>query len=127
MQKNLIPIYMTALALALSSCASLLPEPHKIDIQQGNQVKNKDFNKLKLGMNREQVKFVLGTPLLVDGFSADRWDYLYYLKTGKGVLTQSRIVLYFKEDALSAIDDSHYVASADIENSPPTSADQAQD
>jgi outer membrane protein assembly factor BamE len=109
MQKNLIIIYM-ALGLSLTSCTSLLPEPHKIDIQQGNQVKKEDLDRLKLGMNHEQVKFVLGTPLLMDGFNGNRWDYMYYLKPGKDKLKKSRIVLYFKGDELSKIDDSHYVA-----------------
>jgi len=107
MQKNLIIIYMV-LGLSLTSCASLLPEPHKIDIQQGNQVKQKKLNKLKLGMNREQVKFLLGTPLLMDGFNGNRWDYMYYLKPGNGELKKSRIVLLFDGDKLKKIDLSHY-------------------
>jgi len=114
MQKNLIIIYMAFLGSFLSGCTSLLPEPHKIDIQQGNQVKQKNLDQLKLGMSREQVKFVLGTPLLKDGFNANRWDYMYYLKSGDGELKKSRIVLYFKGDELSRIDDSHYISEKAI-------------
>lgn len=107
MQKNLIIIYMV-LSWPLISCTSLLPEPHKIDIQQGNQVKQKSLDKLKLGMNGDQIKFLLGTPLLTDGFNNDRWDYIYYLKTGKGELKKSRIVLLFDKGQLKNIDQDHY-------------------
>ena len=109
MQKNLIIICTAFIGPFLTGCASLLPEPHKIDIQQGNQVKQEKLDQLKLGMNREQVKFLLGTPLLKDGFNTGRWDYMYYLKPGKGELKKSRIVLYFKGDELSKIDDSHHI------------------
>jgi len=107
MQKNLIIIYV-ALGLFLTSCASLLPEPHKIDIQQGNQVKQEKLAKLKPGMSREQVKFLLGTPLLTDGFNGNRWDYMYYLKPGNGELKKSRIVLLFDGNILKKIDRSYY-------------------
>ena len=119
MQKNLIIIYM-ALSLTLISCTSVLPEPHKIDIQQGNQVKKADLDKLKLGMNHEQVKFVLGTPLLTDGFNNNRWDYMYWLKSGDGRLKKSRIVLYFKGDILEKIDSSHFVAEKSKQPKLPT-------
>jgi outer membrane protein assembly factor BamE len=115
MQKNLIfiPIVFITLSFSLlTGCESWLPEAHKIDIQQGNKVKKEDLQKLKLGMTRSQVKFVLGTPLLQDGFHNSRWDYMYYLKPGKNELKQSRIVLYFNGDELSKIDDSHFVTEA---------------
>ena len=110
MQKNLISICSIALTLSLTSCASLLPEPHKIDIQQGNLVKQENLDKLKLGMTAKQVKFVLGTPLLQDGFNSNRWDYMYYLKPGKGKLKQSRLALYFDDKLLSKIDTDHYIS-----------------
>lgn len=92
----------------LSGCAILLPDPHKLDIQQGNRVQQKDVNKLELGMSRNQVKFILGTPLLKDGFHGDRWDYIDYYKPGNGEPQQSRLSLIFKGDQLIKIDDSHF-------------------
>ena len=94
MQKNLIIISLSLIAsFGATSCTYILPEPHKIDIQQGNRVKQEDLDKLKVGMTRDQVKFVLGTPLLQDAFHRDRWDYLYYLKTGDEKVRQSRVSL----------------------------------
>ena len=96
------------LGLLLSGCSYILPEPHKIDIQQGNRVKQEDLDKIKIGMTRDQVKFVLGTPLLQDAFHRNRWDYLYYLKTGDGEVRQSRVSLYFQGAQLVRIDTSQY-------------------
>ncbi|MCW9014327.1 MAG: outer membrane protein assembly factor BamE [Gammaproteobacteria bacterium] len=107
MRKNLIFIAILS-SVNLASCTSILPEPHKIDIQQGNRVKQEDFEKLKLGMNRKQVIFILGTPLLQDGFHQNRWDYLFYLIPGNAEPRQSRLSLFFENDILVRIDDSQY-------------------
>ena len=102
-----------ALFLFLSGCTSLLPEPHKLDIQQGNRIKQDDINKLKLGMTRKQVTFILGTPLLKDSFHSNRWDYVDYFKPGKGEAKQSRISLTFDNDTLISIDDSQYISPSE--------------
>ncbi|MEQ1772869.1 MAG: outer membrane protein assembly factor BamE [Burkholderiales bacterium] len=78
--------------------------PHKIDIQQGNAVTQEMVAKLQPGMTRNQVRFALGTPLLVDPFRTDRWDYFYsYMKRGE-VTEQRRLVVYFKDDKLDRLE-----------------------
>jgi outer membrane protein assembly factor BamE len=117
MRKNLIysrllaTLYLVAgfTGLMLTGCESLLPEAHKIDIQQGNQVNAADLDRLKIGMTREQVKYLLGTPLLQDSFHQNRWDYLYYLQPGKEAARQSRVSLFFDGNTLSKIDREQYV------------------
>lgn len=105
MQKNLIFItaLIISLILPLTAC-----EPHRIDVQQGNRIKPVTLKKLKTGMNRKQVLYVLGSPLLKDPFHEDRWDYIYYLKPGNKAVKQSRVTLYFKKNKLVKIDDSEY-------------------
>ena len=78
--------------------------PDRPDIQQGNFVSQEMLGQLKLGQSRDQVKFILGTPLLTDAFHADRWDYPFYLARGSGELTTSRVTVYFKDDQLARID-----------------------
>ena len=107
MRKNLIFIALL-IGLTQSSCTSWLPDAHKIDIQQGNRIKPQDLARLTLGMTRSQVTFVLGSPLLQDSFHQDRWDYIFYLKPGKGDVRQSKISLFFEGDKLIRIDDSQY-------------------
>lgn len=78
--------------------------PYRPSIQQGNFVSEEMFKQLKIGQTRDQVKFVLGTPLLADAFHRDRWDYPFYLARGNGELTTSRVSVYFKDDKLDRID-----------------------
>jgi outer membrane protein assembly factor BamE len=75
--------------------------PYKIDIQQGNFVSAEMLAQLKEGMTREQVRFVLGTPLLTDMFHADRWDYDFRLKKGNGEIIASRVSVFFDGNSLS--------------------------
>ena len=56
------------------------------------------------GVTREQVKFVLGTPLLTDIFHADRWDYVFRLKKRTGEVLSSRVTVLFKDNRLADIE-----------------------
>jgi len=78
--------------------------PYRPDIQQGNFVSQEMLNQLKVGQTRDQVKFILGTPLLTDAFHADRWDYPFYLARGNGELTTSRVSVFFKDNQVARID-----------------------
>lgn len=78
--------------------------PYKLDIQQGNHVTQDMIDKLKPGMSRSQVRFVLGTPLVVDPFHVDRWDYVYVLQKQGRVIEQRRIVVRFQDDRLVGIE-----------------------
>ena len=78
--------------------------PYRPDIQQGNFVSQEMLNQLKEGMTKDQVRFVLGTPLLTDIFHAERWDYPFRLARGNGELTTSRVTVYFKDDKVAKFD-----------------------
>lgn len=78
--------------------------PYKIDIQQGNFVTQEMVAKLRPGMTRSQVRFILGTPLVVDPFRADRWDYVYLYNKGGAVTEQRRIAVIFKDEKLERIE-----------------------
>lgn len=74
--------------------------PHKIDIQQGNVITQEMLDKLQPGMTRNQVRFVLGTPLLVDPFRTDRWDYVYSMKKRGELLEQRQLKVFFQDDKM---------------------------
>jgi len=78
--------------------------PYRPDIQQGNFVSEEMLKQLQVGQTRDQVKFILGTPLLQDAFHADRWDYPFYLARGNGELTTSRVSVFFKENKVARVD-----------------------
>lgn len=76
-------------------------KPYKFDIQQGNFVTKEDTAKLKIGMGKDEVRFIMGTPLLNDAFHAERWDYVFRLIKGDGTVVDSRYTLQFKDDKLA--------------------------
>ncbi len=94
------------LPLVLAGCSSpstwTVPgfSSYKIDIQQGNVVTKDMIAKLKPGMTRSQVRFVLGTPLLVDPFRTNRWDYLYTLETKGNTAEQRQLRVFFENDKM---------------------------
>jgi outer membrane protein assembly factor BamE len=83
------------LSLLLSGCAV-----YKIDIQQGNVITQAQLDQLTAGMPAQRVRFIMGTPLLIDVFNENRWDYLYRFKAGHKNDEQHRISLFFDENQL---------------------------
>jgi outer membrane protein assembly factor BamE len=83
--------------VALSGC---FIRPYKMDIQQGNFLDRNQLGKLKPGMTRSQVRFVMGSPLVVDPFHPDRWDYLYVDRKKGRLVEYRRLTLYFDGDKL---------------------------
>lgn len=75
--------------------------PYRIDIQQGNVITSEMLQKLQPGMTRSQVRFVLGTPLLVDPFREDRWDYVYFLDKRGDRAEQRQLRVFFKDDRMT--------------------------
>ena len=99
-------------ALALAGCgtfndathrfASSLA-PYKVEIVQGNFVSKEQVDALQPGMTREQVRQILGSPLLADLFHVDRWDYVFTMRR-QGVPPQERhLSVFFKGDAMDHV------------------------
>jgi len=115
---------ISALLLSLvSGCSSVKLGPHRIDVQQGNALDQENIARLKPGLNRSQVRFLLGTPLIVDPFRTDRWDYVYvFYKAGK-LAEQKRITLFFDGETLARIEGDLPVAApppvAAVKTDPP--------
>ena len=96
------------LSLLLASCSDFsvpLPHSYKMDIRQGNYVTAEMRDKLKIGMSRAQVHYVMGTPMIQDVFHGNRWDYVYRLEQDRKLVEQLRLTLYFEGDSLVRIDD----------------------
>jgi len=127
--------YPTVALLLLGGCERMpsLPSvptltPYKIDIQQGNVVTQEMVEKLKPGMTPSQVRFILGTPLVVDAFHKDRWDYVYRFSKAGTLQESRRIVIVFKDDKLARIEGDVVAAQPDgvtIDKPAPTAAKPA--
>ncbi|MGH8765885.1 MAG: outer membrane protein assembly factor BamE, partial [Burkholderiales bacterium] len=103
-------------ALALLAPVALLPAcksvdvpkvpgitPYRMTIQQGNFISQEMIAQLKPGMTKEQVRFVLGTPLVTDIFHADRWDYVFFRELPNGKKDQRNLSVVFEKDKLARI------------------------
>ncbi len=80
-----------------------MPLLYKIDVQQGNVIEQEMLDKLKPGMDKEQVQFIMGTPVIVDPFHSERWEYVYSYQEGGGVREQRHITLHFNDNKLSHV------------------------
>ncbi|MEO6293825.1 MAG: outer membrane protein assembly factor BamE [Burkholderiaceae bacterium] len=97
------------LVLAGGACALIVAcgsFPYKVEVTQGNFVSKEQVTALKTGMPRAQVMDILGTPLLVSVFHADRWEYVFTLKR-QGVESKPyKLTVFFKGDLLDKVDGS---------------------
>ena len=104
MFKILLRLFIVCSTL-LAGCGTALPsiKPFKMDIQQGNVVTSKMLLQLKPGMTKSQVRFIMGTPLVVDSFHKDRWDYFYQMRQAGKIVEQRRVILDFEKELLTKV------------------------
>ncbi len=96
------------LAFVLTDCVYRMP------IQQGNFLDKNQVDQLEPGMTRSQVMFLLGTPMVPDGFNNDRWDYYYFAKYSRRTPGDTaRVVVYFKDEKVD------HVVKLDVPGAPP--------
>ena len=100
-------VVLTLLALTLAGCSSNLNplRPYRMEIQQGNHLSQEKVAQLKRGMTKDQVRFLLGTPLLTDIFHADRWDYVYRrTPRNSNEVEERRLTVIFEDGVLARLE-----------------------
>lgn len=100
MIRLLLPLFSLLLAACVTTPAV---QPYRIDIRQGNIVTQDMVAQLKPGLTKDQVKFILGSPLVSDMFHSDRWDYVYRFQPGKGAAEQRRLTVIFVDNKLARL------------------------
>ena len=94
-------IYFSLIAiLGLPGCSGLI---HRVEVQQGNVVTQEMVDALTPGMTKRQVQLVMGTPMIVDVFQQDRWDYPYRFTPSDGPGVKRSVSLYFEDQKLARI------------------------
>jgi outer membrane protein assembly factor BamE len=121
MKKRLIFKLLAVTLLAGCSFPNIVA-PYKLDIPQGNAITADQVEKLKVGMTRAQVRFIMGTPLLTDPFHANRWDYIYTDARNGKLLQQKTFTVYFENDRLSRFGGETLPADKPVRASQPATA-----
>jgi len=102
--KKILIIISLLLAVAASGCSI-----HKLEVQQGNIITPEMLDELEIGMDKNRVRFILGTPPMIDPFHSNRWDYPYTFRQKAEKPQISNLVLWFDEqDKLLKIDSTRY-------------------
>lgn len=101
-------VFIALLALSLCACGLIF----KLPTRQGNVLDQKELDKVELGMNRQQVQFILGTPIAASSLRPERWDYLAYYKNPRGKAFSRTVSFYFDGDKLARMDGQKLAAGA---------------
>ena len=100
MRKLLLILMIVGSLVATSGCV------YRAAISQGNLIKQEDLDQVEVGMTRNQVRFLLGTPLIDDPFHQARWDYVYFIRIGRDPATFKRwVTIVFEGDIVAEIND----------------------
>jgi outer membrane protein assembly factor BamE len=108
MTRRLLSVPMLLALLGFTAC-SYVPRipgitPYRMEIQQGNFVSQEMVAQLKPGMTKEQVRFIMGTPMVNDIFHPERWDYVYWREASNGKREQRKLTVLFDKGQLARLD-----------------------
>lgn len=108
--KSLTFLCVALVGTALGGC-----NVYKINVQQGNYLKDEKLAQLEVGMTKRQVQFLLGSPIVQDAFHPDRWDYVFWFKNGRNdQVSQRALTVYFDGDVVERFElPEDYVAPAE--------------
>ncbi|UCE32183.1 MAG: outer membrane protein assembly factor BamE [Burkholderiales bacterium] len=109
-----------AAAVAVVSCAqsgdrtrSGLFEPHRVSVAQGNYVTQPALDRVRRGMTPDQVRRLLGTPLVRDVFHPNRWDYVFRMQYPDGSAVLRRATVFFENERVAGVEAHDLPASED--------------
>jgi outer membrane protein assembly factor BamE len=94
--------------LLLASCSVF--SVHRIDVRQGNALEPQAIEQLEVGMTEEQVRYLLGSPMISDSYHDNRWDYVYYYDPGDGPVKQRQMTVFFEDGQVVKIKRPHVTA-----------------
>jgi outer membrane protein assembly factor BamE len=100
MRKLITTLLMIVVLCSAGGCV------YRANIAQGNLIQQEDLDQVEIGMTRNQVRFLLGTPMVDDPFHQDRWDYVYFVRIGRDPAAFKRwVTIIFEDDIVHEIRD----------------------
>ncbi|HRO53925.1 MAG TPA: outer membrane protein assembly factor BamE [Alicycliphilus sp.] len=141
-RRGAVVLLALGLAAGLAGCAGTgerlasMVTPYKVDVVQGNFISREQVQALQPGMGRQQVREILGTPLMVSLFHGDRWEYVFTLKRPDVPAQTRKLTVFFKDNMLDRVEgdempsEAEFVASLSSRRAqakvPPLEATEAQ-
>ena len=120
MRPMILRLAAIVLAAAATGCV------YRMDVQQGNLLDPEQVEQVEVGMTRSQVRFLLGTPMVVDSFDPDRWDYVYSLRRGhERKVTKRHLVVWFDGDKVTRLEELIPIPRPEAPAAPEKPADSA--
>jgi outer membrane protein assembly factor BamE len=89
--------------MSCAGCSFHWPRVAHVPVQQGNVLTQDMINKLKPGLTRRQVEFVMGAPVLRNPYDVDRWDYVNSYQIGDRSFQKVHVSVFFDGDTLSSV------------------------
>ncbi len=108
---------LVLMLILLSACAGdpfWLPRAHKISVQQGNLLNEQQLSQVTVGMDREKVRELIGTPVVNMPFQQDRWDYLFTRGPAGSAVKARRVSIFFKDNAVAQIESNKDLESGEL-------------
>lgn len=100
-QLNAIKLIIAISIIFVASCGTI--KPYQPEIQQGNLIDQSDVKELKLGMSKDEVKAIIGSPILSNTFDTNHWNYVYTKQINGGKIEQTQLKLEFDDDKLMSV------------------------
>ncbi len=100
MRNTILALLLGFTAVGLTGCQSMLSHIHIYDIQQGNVVTKAMADKLRIGMSTDQVRAILGDPVITNTFRLNRWDYVYTMKKPYHPRDEKVLTVYFNNNGI---------------------------
>jgi outer membrane protein assembly factor BamE len=114
-----VTLVLIACSLLLGACI----KPYRPDIQQGNIINNSNLREIRYGMSKQEVLFILGTPMVIDPFNEQRWDYFYSKRNHRSNQTTQRLITaLFDGDKLVKLEGD--VDLSNVQNLEPSTEDK---
>lgn len=87
---------------------------YRPEVLQGNVISREQVQALRPGMSPQQVRDILGTPLVQSVFHAERWDYAFTVRRERKTVEQRHLSVFFKQGRFERVEGDEMPSEAEF-------------